>query len=54
MKSATRLLVLDENNEVEAQQEREGLAWCERLGRKMDRKRSKGKTRRGTYDNRNR
>ncbi|MEA4856107.1 MAG: hypothetical protein AAGU21_14195 [Solidesulfovibrio sp.] len=34
--------------------EAEALRWCERLGRKLDRKRSKGKTRRGTYDNRSR
>jgi len=31
--------------------EAEALRWCERLGRKMDRKRSKGKNSRGSYDN---
>ncbi len=40
--------------EEEARQALEALRWCERLGRKMDRTRSKGKPSRGTYDSRNR
>lgn len=52
MKSATRLLVLDKNNEVEAHQEREALAWCERMASKLERKRSQGKTQRGRHAHR--
>lgn len=40
------------DHEAEDRQEREAIKWCERLGRKMDRKRSKDN--RGNHDSRNR
>lgn len=38
----------------DAELDAEALEWCEHISRKLTKKRSKGKTRRGTYDSRNR
>jgi hypothetical protein len=52
MKNDTSPVLLERRKEAEARQECEGLAWCERLSGKLDRKRGQSKPGRGRHAHR--